>query len=89
MRGEVAGGRRYFCLSTASGFLLAVPLFPHCFLAECTLASCEYLLSHLEKAPRKAEDLSGNLGHNRWAREPQIIADRFERFVAGLGHESL
>lgn len=56
---------------------------------ECTLASCEYLLSHLEKAPRKAEELSGNLGHNRWAREPQIIADRFERFVSGLGHEVL
>lgn len=49
---------------------------------ECTLASCEYLLAHLTKAPRKAEELSGGLGHNRWAREPQIIANRFEQFVA-------
>ena len=49
---------------------------------ECTLASCEYLLEHLTKAPRKAEELKGQLGHNRWAREPQIVADRFESFAA-------
>lgn len=50
--------------------------------SECTLESCEYLLEHLEKAPRKAEELPGRLGHNRWAREPGIVADRFEEFVA-------
>lgn len=50
--------------------------------SECTIESCEYLLEHLEKAPRKAEELPGRLGHNRWAREPRIVADRFEEFVA-------
>lgn len=49
---------------------------------ECTMESCEYLLEHLTKAPRKAEELPGRLGHNRWAREPKIVADRFEEFVA-------
>lgn len=48
---------------------------------ECTMTSCEYLLGHMPKAPRKAEELSGWLGHNKWAREPKIVGERFIQFV--------
>ncbi|MGI0542730.1 alpha/beta fold hydrolase [Corynebacterium aquatimens] len=48
---------------------------------ECTMASCEFLLGHMPKAPRKAEELAGWLGHNKWAREPEIVGDRFIEFV--------
>lgn len=47
----------------------------------CTLASCEALA---ELLPAQVEEFPGTLGHNRWAREPQDVAERLERFVAAL-----
>lgn len=51
----------------------------------CPLASSQALAGHLPNAEVGCEELPGRLGHNRWAREPQIVADRFERFLAENG----
>lgn len=53
---------------------------------DCPVASAENLASALPKAALPVEELPGNLGHNRWAREPQVVADRLDRFVAELSH---
>lgn len=50
---------------------------------DCPTASSEALASFLPNADVRFEDLPGDLGHNRWAREPGIVADRFVSF-AGL-----
>lgn len=50
---------------------------------DCPTASSEALAEFLPNADIRFEDLPGELGHNRWAREPGIVADRFVSF-AGL-----
>lgn len=50
---------------------------------DCPTASSEALAEFLPNADVRFEDLPGELGHNRWAREPGIVADRFVSF-AGL-----
>lgn len=49
--------------------------------ADCPRASCAALAEHLPQADLAIEELAGELGHNRWARQPQIVADRFEGFL--------
>lgn len=53
--------------------------------ADCPRASSAALAEHLPNADLEIEELAGELGHNRWARQPQIIADRFEKFVGDTG----
>lgn len=48
---------------------------------DCPRASSTALAEHLPKAGLRIEELAGDLGHNRWARQPQVTADRFERFL--------
>lgn len=47
---------------------------------DCPPESAKELASRLPKAARYGY-VPERLGHNRWAREPQIIADRFEDFL--------
>ena len=47
---------------------------------DCTIASAEALAEHIPTAHPKVEELQGDLGHNRWAREPEIVGRRFIRF---------
>lgn len=47
---------------------------------DCPRASSEALALHIPAANPEVEDLSGDLGHNRWAREPEIAGRRLERF---------
>ncbi|WP_231699803.1 MULTISPECIES: alpha/beta fold hydrolase [Corynebacterium] len=51
--------------------------------ADCTLESCRNLAKSLPSGVVEVEELPETLGHNRWAREPQRISDRFEAFVRG------
>lgn len=52
--------------------------------ADCPRASSEALAQHLPKADLGIEELPGEMGHNRWARQPQFVADRFEAFLAEM-----
>lgn len=47
---------------------------------DCPTASSQALAQFLPNADVRFEDLPGELGHNRWAREPGIVADRFVSF---------
>ena len=47
---------------------------------DCTLASAEALAQHLPAAHPVVEELEGGLGHNKWARNPEIAGRRFVRF---------
>ncbi|MDY5785560.1 alpha/beta fold hydrolase [Corynebacterium sp.] len=47
---------------------------------DCTLASAEALAAQLSGAPVEVEELAGGLGHNRWAREPETVGQRFVKF---------
>lgn len=47
---------------------------------DCPIESADALARMLPHAA-KTEFIDQRLGHNRWAREPQAIADRFERFI--------
>ena len=47
---------------------------------DCTVESARALAMHLPAAHPKVEELSGDLGHNRWAREPEITGRRFVKF---------
>lgn len=47
---------------------------------DCTIASAEALAMHIPSAHPRVEELSGDLGHNRWAREPEIVGRRLVRF---------
>ncbi|MGP6174231.1 alpha/beta fold hydrolase [Corynebacterium sp. A21] len=49
---------------------------------DCPRPSAQALAEQLPSADLLIEELAGDLGHNRWARQPQIVAARFERFVA-------
>ena len=50
--------------------------------ADCPIKSCENLAVSLPSADMTIEEYPEELGHNRWAREPQIVSDRLERFIA-------
>lgn len=52
---------------------------------DCPRASSAALAEHLPNADVEIEELAGELGHNRWARQPQIVADRFETFLRDTG----
>lgn len=47
----------------------------------CTFRSARALADLFPKARPRVEELTGGKGHNRWAREPQGVVDRFERFL--------
>lgn len=51
---------------------------------DCTLPSAQYLADKLGEGTATIEQLIGGLGHNKWAREPQVVADRFEQFAGTL-----
>lgn len=48
---------------------------------DCPLASCEWLAGKFPEDSARVEELAGELGHNRWARKPEIVAGRLEAFV--------
>lgn len=51
----------------------------------CTVASCRALGNLMPRSYARVEELPGDLGHNRWAREPVGVADRLEEFLAQIG----
>lgn len=51
----------------------------------CTVASCRALGNLLPRSYARVEEFDGDLGHNRWAREPDAVVDRFEEFLAQVG----
>lgn len=48
---------------------------------DCPAASAQELMRMLPNAAQY-EFIEQRLGHNRWAREPKAVVDRFERFIA-------
>ena len=44
----------------------------------CTVESCDALASLI---PAEVEEFDGTLGHNRWARDPQVVSERFRAFA--------
>jgi predicted alpha/beta hydrolase len=52
---------------------------------DCPRASAEALARLMPKAYPHVEEFPETLGHNRWAREPGIVAGRFERFIGEIG----
>lgn len=53
--------------------------------ADCPSASAAALARLMPKAYPHVEELPGELGHNRWAREPAVVAGRFEAFIGEIG----
>lgn len=51
---------------------------------DCTLASAAYLADKFDPDNVHVEQLIGGLGHTKWARKPERVADRLEKFVASL-----
>lgn len=51
---------------------------------DCTLASAAYLADKFNPDNVHVEQLIGGLGHTKWARKPERVADRLEKFVASL-----
>lgn len=51
---------------------------------DCTPGAMENLAAGIPNADVVIKNYSEQLGHNRWARKPQLIADRFEEFVTTL-----
>lgn len=49
---------------------------------DCPLESAKNLAISLPNAQMTVEEIAEPLGHNRWARQPDVVADRLERFVA-------
>lgn len=47
---------------------------------DCPIASAENLGSELPADVVQVEELDSQLGHNRWAREPELVSDRLEEF---------
>lgn len=52
---------------------------------DCPLGSCERLAASMNSSYVRVEELPETLGHNRWAREPEAVANRLELFVKDLG----
>lgn len=51
---------------------------------DCTLASAAYLADKFDPDNVHVEQLIGGLGHTKWARKPERVADRLDKFVASL-----
>lgn len=51
---------------------------------DCTRGAVENLAASMPNADITIESYTEQLGHNRWARKPQKIADRFDDYVAAL-----
>ena len=51
---------------------------------DCTRGAAEYLAVGMPNADISIEEYPEQLGHNRWARQPEVIAHRFEKFVSQL-----
>ncbi|MCP1388479.1 alpha/beta fold hydrolase [Corynebacterium sp. TA-R-1] len=49
---------------------------------DCTVASAEKLAEPVASA--RVEELDGGLGHNKWAREPEIVVKRMLEFAESL-----
>lgn len=49
---------------------------------DCPIPSSENLAKSLPNADVEIQEFPEKLGHNRWAREPEIVATRLERFIA-------
>lgn len=47
---------------------------------DCSLESAQALAIHLPAAHPAVEELDGGLGHNKWARSPEVVGRRFVRF---------
>lgn len=52
---------------------------------DCPLGSAANLAADLPAASPQVEELPEKLGHNRWAREPVVAADRLEQFMREIG----
>ncbi|AIT60723.1 alpha/beta fold hydrolase [Corynebacterium doosanense] len=52
---------------------------------DCPIASCEAMAENLPAADVRIEQFEGDLGHNRWARQPVAVVDRLEAFVGEIG----
>ncbi|WP_370624942.1 alpha/beta fold hydrolase [Corynebacterium sp. TAE3-ERU12] len=69
---------------TAAGTITTPVLLTTCAGDDdCNSDSAKALTSWMPQAAR-FEFIDERLGHNRWAREPKVIADRFEQFVGEL-----
>lgn len=51
---------------------------------DCTIKSAENLAEHMPAADLEVREFPETLGHNRWAREPQIVSDQLEAFIRSL-----
>ncbi|WP_342318753.1 alpha/beta fold hydrolase [Corynebacterium mayonis] len=51
---------------------------------DCPIASAQNLAQHVPAAHPVVEELKGDLGHNRWAREPEITGRRLIAFCEGI-----
>lgn len=51
---------------------------------DCTLASAAYLADKFDPDDVRVEQLIGGLGHTKWARKPERVADRLDEFVDSL-----
>lgn len=51
---------------------------------DCTLASAAYLADKFNPDDVRVEQLIGGLGHTKWARKPERVADQLEKFVVSL-----
>lgn len=51
---------------------------------DCTLASAAYLADKFNRDDVRVEQLIGGLGHTKWARKPERVADRLDEFVDSL-----
>lgn len=52
---------------------------------DCPIASCESMAKTLPAADVRIEQFEGDLGHNRWARQPEAVVDRLETFLVEIG----
>lgn len=50
----------------------------------CTVASARALGNLIPKSFARVEEFPGDKGHNRWAREPEEVANRFEEFLSDI-----
>lgn len=51
---------------------------------DCTLASAAYLADKFNPDIVRVEQLIGGLGHTKWARKPERVADKLDQFTASL-----
>ena len=51
---------------------------------DCPRESAQSLANLMPRANCSVEELEGDLGHNRWAREPHVVVEKMEAFVREL-----